>query len=201
MNQPIGEQHKNKYSCVYDGGCLEHVFNYPQAIKNCMEALAVGGHLILHTPANNYFGHGFYQFSAELFYSLLCQHNGFDQTKVFLEYGRYWREVVPPSALRSRVDICPPHTSGIPLLAWVISKKIAQTPVMLRVLQSDYETIWNDGAASKDKSALQRFIDWSKKNIPDIIRLRGRAIVQYLLRWHKRRQARRFYIKHSRFPR
>jgi 2-polyprenyl-3-methyl-5-hydroxy-6-metoxy-1,4-benzoquinol methylase len=56
---------------VFDGGTLEHIFDYPTAIKNCMKMVKPGGHLLLTTPANNWFGHGFYQFSPELFYSFV----------------------------------------------------------------------------------------------------------------------------------
>jgi len=42
MSQPIDTIHKNKYDLVFDGGTLEHVFNFPVAIKNCMEMVKVG---------------------------------------------------------------------------------------------------------------------------------------------------------------
>ncbi|GHV03646.1 hypothetical protein AGMMS50229_03290 [Campylobacterota bacterium] len=45
-----------------------------------MELVKTGGHLILGTPIDNYYGHGFYQFSPELFFSLLDRDNGFDRT-------------------------------------------------------------------------------------------------------------------------
>ena len=41
--------------------------------------------VILHVlPANNFNGHGFYQFSTELFYSLYSPKNGYEETVVFL---------------------------------------------------------------------------------------------------------------------
>jgi len=42
------------YTTVIDGGSLEHVFNFPQAIANCMNMVAVGGHFIGLSPANNF---------------------------------------------------------------------------------------------------------------------------------------------------
>lgn len=56
---------------MVDGGALEHTFNVPVALTSYMEMVRVGGRLILVSPANDHFGHGFYQFSAELFYSAL----------------------------------------------------------------------------------------------------------------------------------
>ena len=77
MNLPIGDDLKRKFSVVIDGGTLEHVFNFPVAIKNCMQMLDVGGHFFVHTMANNFMGHGFYQFSPELFYRVFSPENGF----------------------------------------------------------------------------------------------------------------------------
>src|SRR5439155_8100430 len=36
MNEPIPDRWKGQYDLVFDGGTLEHVFNFPAAIKNCM---------------------------------------------------------------------------------------------------------------------------------------------------------------------
>src|SRR5262249_7595053 len=36
LNKNIPEQYKQQYSVVCDGGSLEHIFNFPMAIKNCM---------------------------------------------------------------------------------------------------------------------------------------------------------------------
>ena len=69
LNEPIGRELVEKYDCVFDGGSLEHIFNFPMALKNCLEMVKVGGHFITIVPANAQCGHGFYQFSPELFYS------------------------------------------------------------------------------------------------------------------------------------
>src|SRR5579862_1743919 len=56
MSQPIPGHLKNAFSCVLDGGTLEHVFNFPQAIRNCMEMVSVGGHFLGVTAGNNFLG-------------------------------------------------------------------------------------------------------------------------------------------------
>src|SRR5439155_22867164 len=58
LNEPIPEHLKVSFSCVFDGGAIEHIFNFPQAIKNCMEMVTVGGHFVGLTTANNFMGHG-----------------------------------------------------------------------------------------------------------------------------------------------
>ena len=84
LNKPVGVELKERFDLVYDGGTLEHVFNFPVALKNCMEMVRLGGHLFFHTCTNNYCGHGFYQFSPELFYRALSPENGFEVTRMVL---------------------------------------------------------------------------------------------------------------------
>ena len=70
MNNPIDTVHHEKYDVVIDGGSLEHIFNFPVAISNCMMSLKKGGSLFMFTTCNNHTGHGFYQFSPELMYRI-----------------------------------------------------------------------------------------------------------------------------------
>ena len=37
LNDPIPKQHHNSFSAVVDGGTIEHVFNFPVAIRSCMD--------------------------------------------------------------------------------------------------------------------------------------------------------------------
>ena len=59
---------------MIDSGSLEHVFNISQALRNCLEMVESGGHFISIGPANNAMGHGFYQFSPELYFRILSPH-------------------------------------------------------------------------------------------------------------------------------
>ncbi|RME90807.1 MAG: hypothetical protein D6766_12730 [Verrucomicrobia bacterium] len=77
LNQPIPDDWDGQFDLVIDGGTLEHVFHFPTALANAMRLTGVGGRLVLFTPATNYCGHGFYQFSPELFYRALSPENGF----------------------------------------------------------------------------------------------------------------------------
>lgn len=42
MNLPIGSELRRRFSVLIDGGTLEHIFNFPVAIRNCMEMLDNG---------------------------------------------------------------------------------------------------------------------------------------------------------------
>jgi hypothetical protein len=141
MNLPIDKNLMETFSAVIDGGTLEHVFNYPVAIRNCMDMVKVGGHLILMTPGNNFFGHGFYQFSPELFFSLLDEQNGFTETEIFEQDDSLkWFKIQNPKNIKCRVDVCIAKNS--PSNLCVVSKKIKSTPEKLEVLQSDYVDLW-----------------------------------------------------------
>ena len=71
MNKILSKEHKDKYTLLIDSGTSEHVFNIPVIYKNMMDMVKIGGHIMILVPATNWCGHGFYQFSPELFYSLL----------------------------------------------------------------------------------------------------------------------------------
>src|SRR5258706_3951319 len=99
LNRPIPETLKNRFDAVCDGGTIEHVLNFPTVIRNCMQMVKIGGHLIIATPANNNFGHGFYQFSPELWFRLLSPSHGFETCRmVAVEYvpRSRWIEVADP---------------------------------------------------------------------------------------------------------
>lgn len=84
MNEPLPQHLHQKYDTVIDGGSLEHIYNLPQAFKNCSMLCKPGGQILHLLPANNYCGHGFWQFSPELFFSLYSDANGYENTEVFL---------------------------------------------------------------------------------------------------------------------
>ena len=54
MNAPVATTLKERFTAIVDGGCLEHVFNFPQAMRNCMDMLSVGGHFVGITPGQQF---------------------------------------------------------------------------------------------------------------------------------------------------
>lgn len=83
LNLPIGDTIP-QFDTVIDAGTTEHVFDIFTATKNVIKLCSVGGTIIQILPANNYCGHGFWQFSPELFWSLYSPENGFKNTEIFL---------------------------------------------------------------------------------------------------------------------
>src|SRR5258706_12882891 len=128
MNQPLPDSYHDQFSMVIDGGSLEHVFNFPTALTNCMDAVIPGGHFIGITPSNNLMGHGFYQFSPELFFRVFNPANGFQIEKVLIyehPWRSVWYEVLDPEQARRRVEL----TNSRPAYLIVWARKIASLPV------------------------------------------------------------------------
>ena len=144
LNVPIPDKYYNSFTAIVDGGTIEHVFNFPVAIKNCMNALKVGGHYIGITPANNQMGHGFYQFSPELYYRIFSKENGFLIKKMFVTLAvnkdnQDWYEVADPKEVNSRIMLVNNH----PLSLMLIAEKLEEKEIFENVpQQSDYSSTW-----------------------------------------------------------
>jgi hypothetical protein len=148
MNRPIPDDLAERYSSVLDGGTLEHVFNFPVSIKNCMEMVRVGGHYLAITPANNFFGHGYYQFSPELYFSILSEENGFQTEGMYAFEDRdnpTWYVVKNPRDVGGRVTLM--NSQGVYLV--IIARRVARKPIFERTpQQSDYVGRWSGNVAA-----------------------------------------------------
>lgn len=77
MNNPLPEELEDKkFKVVADIGCLEHVLNTQQCLKNCLSMVEVGGLYLLHTPVMGYYKHGVHTFNPDFLRCVLV-HNGF----------------------------------------------------------------------------------------------------------------------------
>jgi SAM-dependent methyltransferase len=68
LNEPVPDHMHGLFDMIYDGGTLEHVFNFPQALKNIHAMLKVGGVVAHALPTSNHVDHGFYMFSPTVFW-------------------------------------------------------------------------------------------------------------------------------------
>lgn len=57
-----------RFEVIFDGGTLEHVFHFPNALANLFEMTKVQGRIIHASPSSNHIDHGFYMFSPTLFW-------------------------------------------------------------------------------------------------------------------------------------
>lgn len=181
FNQPVPGDWEQRYDLVLDGGTLEHVFNVPVALANCMRLLRVGGRLLLFTPANNYCGHGFYQFSPELFFRVFTEENGFELERLqavvdtagfscllgvkyaFPITGRRYA-VMDPRRVGERVLLVHPE----PVLLFVQARRTrAVEPFQTMPQQSDYKSQWEAGVppqpleqSPRAQALSERLVGW-----------------------------------------
>jgi SAM-dependent methyltransferase len=134
---PADSPERGAYDAVLDFGCLEHVFNFPVAWRNCVDLCRVGGHVLHALPANNLSGHGFYQFSPELFFNLYQRQHGFELRGVFfaLKADRlHWWRVANPIELKRRVTLSNSHE----VYLLVLARKLRESGPLTAPQQSDY---------------------------------------------------------------
>ncbi len=195
LNLPIPESLKGRFDAVCDAGLIEHVINFPVVMRNCMEMVKVGGHLILATPANNYFGHGFFQFSPELWFRLLSPAHGFEMRRmVAVEYAprARWFEVADPAAVKDRVTLI----NRYPVVLMVVARKTAEAPVFQSFpQQSDYVPRWQGAGdlASRRRALEVKFRRTLLESLPSLARWLENF---YLASWFNRKDSlrnRRFF--------
>ena len=184
MNEPLPDSLRGQYDAVVDGGTLEHVFNVPTAFRNVMDAVRVGGHFFGIVPANNWCGHGFYQYSAEFLYRVFSPDNGFEVVRLLIapvSGGGRWLdgpafEVADPKLMRNRANI-----EGRRELSFLVqARKLEQKAVYTRwPQQSDYSAAWSEAKTSSTVAdAIIRRPPW-------LIRRAG-AVARVLVRFYER---------------
>jgi len=144
FNQHIPQEFFSQYSAVLESGTLEHVINFPVAIKNCMNMIKKGSYFLGMMPTNNFMGHGFYQFSPQLFYGIFSVKNGFKMQRFFsfedreemdFREKRVWFNVPHPKDVKCRVGI----RNSTPTLLLILANKISEKiPLSSSPLQTDY---------------------------------------------------------------
>lgn len=172
MNVPLAAGHHGRFDTVIDGGTLEHVFNLPQALMNCSLLCRPGGQIVHILPANNACGHGFWQFSPELFFSLYSAANGYARTEVYLvdtTDPTTWYKVRPPSSGR-RANIVSVHE----VYALVRTVRIGEAVRHDAIQQSDYIHEWSQAAAPAAASQLESVFQRAISPFPALRRALGR---------------------------
>jgi hypothetical protein len=155
LNQPAPEALlAERFDTVFDGGCLEHVFNAPTAFRTLSDLTRPGGQILHVLPANNFCGHGFYQFSPEFFFSLYSEANGYRDTRVFLadvtRVDRWFAVSRPTGARRASAH------SATPLYALVRTVRAGEAINHHGVQQSDYVHRWADAKAAAPAAKLKK---------------------------------------------
>lgn len=152
MNLPVPHELRDRFSVVYDGGTIEHVFNIPQAFKNCMDMVEVGGHFVQTNVANNWTGHGFWQFSPELLFRMFTPANGFEIEAVLMHEvvpGGAWYAVADPDEIKSRVEL----RNNVPTYILTVARRVSRAEIFAKPpIQSDYVGLWERSEQSRSKA-------------------------------------------------
>ena len=180
LNLPLPAALHAKYDLVFDGGTLEHVFNFPQALKSCMELVRPGGHFVQISNANNFMGHGFWQISPELMYRAMSPANGFEAIAVMVrelhqgsrnaDLRGNFHIARDPDELGWRVELI----NRRPTYIITIAKRTGNGPIFVQPpQQSDYQRLWDTGDSVR-KGAAQpglksRAISSVRKVVPEHI--------------------------------
>jgi hypothetical protein len=152
LNRPVPCEWHRRFTVVVDGGTLEHIFHFPTALESCMRMVEPGGSLFGFTPANNYCGHGFYQFSPELLYRVFSPASGFRLEQLYLAThpfpggelsGRLtFHSVRDPAQVRARVGLL--NSEPAALVYQAVRER--ESPVLAPdPVQADYAQAWTGG--------------------------------------------------------
>jgi SAM-dependent methyltransferase len=144
LNEPHDPALEQRFSLVFDAGTLEHVFDVPRALRTMMSLVRPQGHLLMGLPANNEMGHGFFQFSPDLFFRALSPDNGYRMKAMFLAEpfaGPEWLAVRDPAEARKRVGFNAPRG---PRYLFLIAQRVEVLPLFTTPpQQSDYAAEWS----------------------------------------------------------
>ena len=77
LNKPVPSELHNRFDFIYDGGTIEHIYDVKTTMENIKSMLKVGGIFAGLSVADNCLGHGFYQFSPELYRTVFSEEAGY----------------------------------------------------------------------------------------------------------------------------
>lgn len=143
MNYPIPNSLIDSFDLVLDGGTLEHIFDLANSLRNAAQMVRPNGWFISLTQTNNFCGHGFYQFSPELFYRFFCPKNGYktEECLIWEDIPRsVFYRVPDPDAVQTRINL----TSKYGTYMMVRARRIGQATRDFVPQQSDYVRLWDE---------------------------------------------------------
>ena len=179
LNCPVEQNLGSKYQSIIDLGTSEYIFNVSQALINYSEMVSTGGQIIHVLPADNFNGHGFYQFSPELFFSLYSEERGYSELEMFiadLSDMQNWHKVVPPSRggriLFSSINPCY-------LLVKVVKNE--EKLEAKSIYQSDYLYAWEKKNITHVQKEVNNMFNF-KKNLNKFFANREQSTLIKMLR-------------------
>jgi len=153
FNSPISAELEGRFDLVIEGGSIEHIFDTKTSFKNLMKLVRPGGHILVSQMANNFLGHGFYQFSPDLFYRTFSKENGFTVRYCGVHEDHFYAPfyaMPDPMDIKSRIEATSNH-HGMYII--VLARKDEDKPLFQSsILQSDYTLAWENHKNTSEAS-------------------------------------------------
>ena len=147
LNKPIPESLQNKYDFVYDGGSSEHIFDFPQVLRNYHSMLKDGGIIAHAIPSTNHLDHGFYMFSPTLLWDYYLANNYKFIRAYIIEYNlssaisgassHIWE--YQPDAVHNPFS----GWNGNNMLLWFVVRKLPKSTCSVVPQQGYYREVWD----------------------------------------------------------
>lgn len=140
LNEPLPEALHGNFDTVIDIGTLEHVFNCGEAIKSMAQAVRVGGQFLCLNIANHHLGHGFWQFSPEVFFRTFSPAHGYEVRLADLHFQGAFHPLRDPQTAGRRLPIKTPGYTYITFGA----RRTDARPIFAKgwPVQADYVAAW-----------------------------------------------------------
>ena len=174
LNKPLTceELLIKKYKTILDFGTLEHIFNIPQALNSIANACEIGGKIIHVQVHSDFSGHGFYQFSPELFFSWYSKENGFENVEIFIV--PYCNPNLWFRCLKTKNgDRCELSGRRVPHSYILVKANKVKDLENRKCMQSDYLDTWSKSKNKNNNLNYKESLFFKlKKLIPYIIKIK-----------------------------
>lgn len=168
-----------KFDYVIDGGTTEHVFDFPQALKNIASMIKIGGKVFHYLPAHNYINHGFYSVSPSVLQAFY-QSNGFrvNHLNIILTSREFWKD--PNKFVVDKLDMsfmtnpdyrfCNLLSANFTIMPDCIGilRCITQKMEGVENIENPIQTHWYKAQTKREAILREMFasdLDWSKHGL------------------------------------
>lgn len=180
LNDPLPEALHGRFDTVIDIGTLEHVFNIGTAMKSMAQAVRIGGQFLCLNIANNHLGHGFWQFSPEVFFRTFAPVHGYEPRLAELHHGGGFHPLRDPEEAGRRLPIKTPGYTYVIFGA----RRTAEAAIFPDgwPVQADYVAAWTvflarraerEGDPGKAESILREALGKAPRNPVYMMTLAG----------------------------
>lgn len=143
LNNPVPEYLVDRFDFIFDGGTTEHIFDVKTVMDNIKKMLKVGGVFAGISPSNNCLGHGFYQFSPELYRTVFSKEEGYEILSM---------QLLETTEIPDFIDIPTPVkgerqeliTKEVAINVCYVIRKVEEKAFPKNYQQSDYLKNWGE---------------------------------------------------------